>query len=66
MAPLLYALVVEATQVWPAEFDAPPDVDRYISGADLVDWFDGWRGRAKEALATARREPLVVYRVRSR
>lgn len=53
-APLLYALVVEATKVWPAEFDAPPDVDRTISGADLIDWFDNWRSRAKEALAAAR------------
>jgi hypothetical protein len=54
IAPLLHALIVDATQVWPAEFDAPPDVDRSISGADLIDWFDGWRSRAKEALASAR------------
>jgi hypothetical protein len=54
IAPHLYALVVEATEVWPAEFDAPPDVDRYVSGADLIDWFDSWRSRAKEVLANAR------------
>lgn len=59
IAPLLYALVVEATKVWPAEFDAPLDVDRYIWGADLINWFDNWRSRAKEALATARRAHIV-------
>jgi len=37
------------------EFDGPPDQDLNVSGADLVEWFSGWRIAARTSLATARR-----------
>ena len=44
-------LLFEATYVWADLFDAPPDVDGHVSGADLVEWFAQWRLKAKAALA---------------
>ncbi|HWS65669.1 MAG TPA: hypothetical protein VN325_23155 [Steroidobacteraceae bacterium] len=35
-------LVKEAIEAWP-QFDG----DREVSGADLVEWFESWRRRAK-------------------
>lgn len=45
------ALLAEACQVWAAQFDGTGDSDLNVSGADLVDWFTEWRGRAKRTLA---------------
>jgi hypothetical protein len=39
------SLLREAVEAWP-QFDG----DDPVSGADLVEWFDGWRRRAKQAL----------------
>jgi hypothetical protein len=44
-------LLFEATYVWADLFDAPPDVEGHVSGADLVEWFAQGRLKAKAALA---------------
>jgi hypothetical protein len=61
--PQLRDLLFEAIHVWAAEFDAPPDVEGYVSGADLVDWFAQWRLKAKAVHAALILSP-ALHRVR--
>ena len=54
LSPVMLALLREALDAWSEQFDAPddaPDTDQYVSGADLVEWFAGWRLRVRERLA---------------
>jgi hypothetical protein len=49
----LRAIIQEAVRAWP-QLDLDPsqasDGDLYISGADMLEWFCGWRQRAIETL----------------
>jgi hypothetical protein len=47
-------LVKEAVEAWP-QFDG----DVHVSGADLVEWFEAWRRRAKQELAAREALPAV-------
>ena len=46
MSDVITRLVAEAVEAWP-QFDG----DEPVAGADLVEWFCEWRGRAKVMLA---------------
>ena len=53
LSPVMLALLREALEAWAEQFDAPddaPDTDHYVSGADLVEFFAGWRMRVREQL----------------
>ena len=49
----LRAVIQEAVRAWP-QLDLDPsqanDSDLYISGADMLEWFSGWRQRAIDTL----------------
>jgi hypothetical protein len=60
VTPPLHDLLSEAIHVWAAAFDAPPDVEGYVSGADLVDWFAQWRLKAKAVHAARTFCPLFI------
>jgi hypothetical protein len=48
----LETLLREAVRAWP-QFDAPASAhesETYVSGADMVEWFAGWRARVKAEL----------------
>lgn len=57
--PQLRDLLSEAIHVWAAEFDAPSDVEGYVSGADLIDWFAQWRLKAKAVHAALNLPPAL-------
>ena len=48
--PIVTALLIEALAFRAAEFDG----DEPVSGADLTEWFAGWRLRLREAIAKGR------------
>ena len=50
-APAMLGLLCRAVLHRQADFDAPRDVERTISGADLIDWFSGWRADVTQLLA---------------
>ena len=53
LSPVMLALLREALEAWSKQFDAPSnatDAELYISGADLLEWFSGWRERVREQL----------------
>ena len=52
-APAMLGLLCRAVLHHQADFDAPNDVERTISGADLVDWFAGWRANVTQVLVGA-------------
>ena len=58
--PQLRDLVSEAIHVWAAAFDAPPDIEGCVSGADLIDWFAQWRLKAKAIHAALNLPPLAT------
>jgi hypothetical protein len=60
--PQLRDLLPDAIHVWAAEFDAPPDVEGYVSGADLIDWFAQWRLKAT-AVHAALNLPPALHKV---
>jgi hypothetical protein len=45
--------LMEATQAWADQFDAPADREISVSGGDLVEWFAAWRLRARQVLNAA-------------
>ena len=50
LSPVMLALLREALEAWSRQFDAPTDAtdaELYISGADLLEWFSGWRERVR-------------------
>jgi hypothetical protein len=50
------AVLIEATQAWADQFDAPADSADHeisVSGGDLVAWFAAWRVRARQVLNAA-------------
>jgi hypothetical protein len=59
VTPQLRDLLSEAIHVWAAAFDAPPDVEGCVSGADLVDWFARWRLKAKAVHAALNLLPAL-------
>ena len=50
-APAMLGLLCRAVLHRQADFDAPRDVERTISGADLIDWFSLWRADVTQVLA---------------
>lgn len=48
-APTMAQLLQEAISAW-SEFDCPPNELPTVSGADLIEWFDTWRAKAKALL----------------
>lgn len=48
--PIVTALLIEALAFRAAEFDG----DEPVSGADLTEWFAGWRLRLRQAIADGR------------
>ena len=60
LAPVMLELLRTALGAWAEQFDAPDgadDADYYVSGADMVEWFAGWRLRVRERLDD--RPPIV-------
>jgi hypothetical protein len=50
------AVLIEATQAWADQLDAPADSADHeisVSGGDLVAWFAEWRLRARQVLNAA-------------
>ena len=61
LSPVMLTLLREALGAWAERSDAPDDApggEHYVSGADLVEWFAGWRLRVREGLAP--REPSAL------
>jgi len=50
-----FALLAEAASYEREKFEGDPDTDLNVSGADMVDWFSGFRNRA-DTLVNAERE----------
>ena len=53
LSPTMLTLLREALGAWAMQFDGPngaSDADLHVSGADLLEWFAGWRMRVRQEL----------------